>query len=130
MDRVYGPDLMFLICDSLRRSGYSHFLYGGAPGVAEELKSRLDAGAEEWDDPTFAPVLADFRRRFSNTNTEEGAVMATVLAYVMDQTYASSRRTLLIQFRQSEHVQELIERGIRQLDVRLPDLHAVHSGGG
>jgi len=42
MDRVYGPDLMFLICDFTRRTGFTHFLYGGAPGVAEELKSRLE----------------------------------------------------------------------------------------
>src|SRR6185295_9246121 len=51
---------------------------------------RLDPGPERWDDPTFAPVLTEFRRRFSGTNTEEGAVMATVLAYAMDQAYTSS----------------------------------------
>jgi hypothetical protein len=78
---------------------------------------RLDAGAEQWDDPAFAPVLADFRRRFRNTNTEEGAVMATVLAYVMDQAYTSSRRTLLADFRRDDKVQRLIERGIHQLDI-------------
>jgi len=78
---------------------------------------RLDAGAEQWDDPAFAPVLADFRRRFRNTNTEEGAVMDTVLAYVMDQAYTSSRRTLLADFRRDDKVQRLIERGIRQLDI-------------
>jgi hypothetical protein len=81
---------------------------------------RLDAGAEQWDNPAFAPVLADFRRRFRNTNTEEGTVMATVLAYVMDQAYTSSRRTLLSDFRRDEKVQRLIERGVRELDV----LHA------
>lgn len=78
---------------------------------------RLDAGAERWDDPAFAPVLADFRRRFRSTNTEEGAVMDTVLAYVMDQAYTSSRRTLLSDFRRDDKVQRLIERGIRQLDI-------------
>jgi transglycosylase-like protein with SLT domain len=78
---------------------------------------RLDAGAEQWDDPAFAPVLADFRRRFRNTNTEEGAVMDTVLAYVMDQAYTSGRRTLLSDFRRDDKVQRLIERGIRQLDI-------------
>src|SRR5262245_6640332 len=81
---------------------------------------RLDAGADQWDDPAFAPVLADFRRRFRNTNTEEGTVMATVLAYVMDQAYTSSRRTLLSDFRRDEKVQRLIERGVRELDI----LHA------
>jgi transglycosylase-like protein with SLT domain len=78
---------------------------------------RLDAGAEQWDDPAFAPVLADFRRRFRSTNTEEGAVMGTVLAYVMDQAYTSGRRTLLSDFRRDDKVQRLIERGIRQLDI-------------
>ena len=62
---------------------------------------RLDPGAEQWDDPAFAPVLADFRRRFRNTNTEEGAVMETVLAYVMDQAYTSSRRAPLTEFREA-----------------------------
>jgi hypothetical protein len=33
---------------------------------------RLDSGPERWDDPAFAPVLMDFRRRFRETNTEEG----------------------------------------------------------
>ncbi len=46
---------------------------------------RLAPGVERWDDPAFAPVLADFRRRFKDTNTEEGMVMDTVLAYAMDQ---------------------------------------------
>jgi hypothetical protein len=78
---------------------------------------RLEPGAEQWDDLAFAPVLADFRRRFRNTNTEEGTVMDTVLAYVMDQAYTSSRRTLLSEFRRDEQVQRLIERGVRELDV-------------
>jgi len=81
---------------------------------------RLDAGAEQWDDPAFAPVLMNFRRRFRNTNSEEGAVMDTVLAYIMDQAYTSSRRTLLSEFRRDEQVQRLIERGVRELDVLRP----------
>ncbi len=34
---------------------------------------RLDSGPEQWDDPAFAPVLKEFKRRFRETNTEEGA---------------------------------------------------------
>ncbi len=41
MDRVYGPDLMLLVCEYTRDKGYRHFFYGGADGVAEELKQRL-----------------------------------------------------------------------------------------
>ena len=78
---------------------------------------RLDAGPERWDDPAFAPVLTDFRRRFSETNTEEGMVMETVLAYAMDQAYTSSRRALLSEFRSSEQVRRLIGRGVLELDA-------------
>ena len=78
---------------------------------------RLEAGAERWDDPGFAPVLAAFRRRFSETGTEEGMVMATVLAYAMDQAYTSSRRALLADFRGSEEVRRLTTTGILELDA-------------
>ncbi len=76
---------------------------------------RLAPGAEQWDDPAFASVLADFKRRFKETNTEEGAVMDTVLAYVMDQAYTSSRRTLLTEYRNSDKVRTLIEGGVLEL---------------
>ena len=78
---------------------------------------RLEAGAERWDDPGFAPVLAEFRRRFSETGTEEGMVMATVLTYAMDQAYTSSRRALLADFRGSEEVRRLTVTGILELDA-------------
>jgi hypothetical protein len=78
---------------------------------------RLEPGPERWDDPGFEPVLADFRRRFAGTNTEEGTVMATVLAYAMDQAYTSSRRALLAEYRNSERVRRLIARGVLELDV-------------
>src|SRR3954469_7233974 len=42
MDRVYGPDLMELICESGVGPGWKHFFYGGAAGVADELKARLE----------------------------------------------------------------------------------------
>jgi N-acetylglucosaminyldiphosphoundecaprenol N-acetyl-beta-D-mannosaminyltransferase len=43
MSRVYGPDLMLLLCDRLRAQGYSHFLLGGREGVAAELGEKLSA---------------------------------------------------------------------------------------
>jgi hypothetical protein len=78
---------------------------------------RLAPGAERWDDPAFAPVLSDFKRRFSETNTEEGMVMATVLAYAMDQAFASPRRTLLAEYRESAQVRTLIDRGVVELEA-------------
>lgn len=42
MGRVYGPDLLLRVCEHTRTRGHTHFLYGGAPSVAEELKRRLE----------------------------------------------------------------------------------------
>jgi hypothetical protein len=78
---------------------------------------RLESGPERWDDPTFAPVLAEFKRRFRETNTEEGSVMETVLAYAMDQAYTSSRRALLAEYRSSAKVRSLIERGVLEREA-------------
>jgi N-acetylglucosaminyldiphosphoundecaprenol N-acetyl-beta-D-mannosaminyltransferase len=41
MTRVYGPDFMVNMCERSVRPGYRHFLYGGRPGVAEELRREL-----------------------------------------------------------------------------------------
>ena len=43
IERVYGPDLMLEIFAATRDGSIRHFFYGGAPGVAEELKARLEA---------------------------------------------------------------------------------------
>jgi len=43
MSRVYGPDLMCQIFAATTDGSVRHFFYGGAPGVAEELKRRVEA---------------------------------------------------------------------------------------
>src|SRR5580704_7852253 len=43
MDRVYGPDLMLVVCELAVKRGYTHFLYGGAEGVAEALRRKLES---------------------------------------------------------------------------------------
>jgi len=42
MGRVYGPDLMLRLFELSQSRGFTHFFYGGGPGVAEELKSKLE----------------------------------------------------------------------------------------
>jgi hypothetical protein len=81
-------------------------------GVLDDFL-RLAAGSERWDDPAFAPVLTDLASRFRETKTEEGAVMETVLRYAMDQ--ATSRRALVSEFRSSDAVRHLIDRGMFRL---------------
>jgi N-acetylglucosaminyldiphosphoundecaprenol N-acetyl-beta-D-mannosaminyltransferase len=43
MSRVYGPDLMFEVFAWSRTHACRHFFLGGKPGVAEELKARMEA---------------------------------------------------------------------------------------
>lgn len=67
VDRVYGPDLMLEIFRATEGTGFRHFLYGGAPGVADELRSRLQSrfpGAIVAGTycPPFRPLNADEER--------------------------------------------------------------------
>jgi len=69
--RVYGPDLLLDFCRQTEGKSYSHFFYGGAPGVgeklAEEMKRRFPetkiAGAYS---PPFRPL-----NRQEDTNVVE-----------------------------------------------------------
>ena len=42
MRRVYGPDLMLNLCEHSVAKGFTHFFYGGNPGVADDLKRTLE----------------------------------------------------------------------------------------
>lgn len=41
VSRVYGPDLLEAACQESISKGWKHFLYGGAPGIAEKLACEL-----------------------------------------------------------------------------------------
>ena len=41
VSRVYGPDLVLAACERSLQTGWAHYFYGGAPGVAEKLAGRL-----------------------------------------------------------------------------------------
>jgi N-acetylglucosaminyldiphosphoundecaprenol N-acetyl-beta-D-mannosaminyltransferase len=41
MERVYGPDMMLELCRRSVEKGYTHFIFGGVDGVAQELASKL-----------------------------------------------------------------------------------------
>jgi N-acetylglucosaminyldiphosphoundecaprenol N-acetyl-beta-D-mannosaminyltransferase len=43
VERVYGPDLMLMLCDRAAREGWKCYFYGGNPGVPEKLKEVLVA---------------------------------------------------------------------------------------
>ncbi|MBX3751102.1 MAG: WecB/TagA/CpsF family glycosyltransferase [Opitutaceae bacterium] len=64
VNRVYGPDLLLAVCDAGRAGGLRHYFFGGAPGVADALASRLAsrfpglaiAGTES---PPYRPMTAE-----------------------------------------------------------------------
>ena len=74
--RVYGPDLMLNLCQQSRAENFSHFLYGGADGVADDLARQLQqrfpglmiAGTYS---PPFRPLtaheLAELQARVEHT---------------------------------------------------------------
>lgn len=59
--RVYGPELMLEFMKATASRGYRHFFYGGAPGVADNLASRMSEAfpgltvAGSWS-PPYGPV--------------------------------------------------------------------------
>ena len=75
---------------------------------------RLDATVEEWEDPAFERVLRDFQRRFAATNTEEGSVMAAVLAYATQEAYTSGRSAILHEFRTSSQIRALFDLAVSE----------------
>jgi N-acetylglucosaminyldiphosphoundecaprenol N-acetyl-beta-D-mannosaminyltransferase len=67
MARVYGPDLMLQVCEFGQARGWTHFLYGGAPGVADDLQRRLEQRFPKLkvvgvNTPPFRPLTADEER--------------------------------------------------------------------
>jgi tellurite resistance protein len=60
------------------------------------------------------PALRAFERRFRDSGSEEGTVMATVLAYVISDTESSGRREILAAFRADESIHSLLDQGLLQ----------------
>lgn len=105
----FGPDVSF-------------WHHPTAPRFAEVLNDfvRLEASVQQWHDPEFEATLRTFQRRFSDTDTEEGTVMAAVMAYVIGDLRTSRRAAILQDFRTSGRIRDLFERGMRELAAILP----------
>ena len=70
MSRVYGPDLMLEVCAWSEKNSCRHFLFGGVPGVAEELRDRLTARFPKLQvvgcyTPPFRPLNAEEEKDLS-----------------------------------------------------------------
>ena len=73
---------------------------------------QLDPGVQRWLDASFEPTLQAARERFEATGTEEGQVMATILAYVIGDLRTSRRAAILEDFRHSGKILDLFKRGL------------------
>lgn len=83
---------------------------------------RIDATVERWHEPSFEATLQEFQQRFERTETEEGLVMATTLAYVISDLRTSRRAAILEEFRTSGRILQLFRRGAEELGAALPGL--------
>jgi N-acetylglucosaminyldiphosphoundecaprenol N-acetyl-beta-D-mannosaminyltransferase len=68
IDRVYGPDLMLELCRLSVQQHWSHFFYGGAPGIAERLSDRL---CERFPGLTVAGLYAPPFRPLTSAEEKE-----------------------------------------------------------
>jgi hypothetical protein len=78
---------------------------------------RIESGIERWHSQEFETTLRGFQARFERTNTEEGSVMATTLAYVISDLRTSRRAEILAEFRSSGRILELFKQGAEELGV-------------
>ena len=81
---------------------------------------RLEPGVQRWHDASFEATLRGFEKRFKATDSEEGTVMATVLAYVIGDLTTSRRAAILDEFATSARVLRLFQQGVRELGALLP----------
>jgi N-acetylglucosaminyldiphosphoundecaprenol N-acetyl-beta-D-mannosaminyltransferase len=69
VQRVYGPDLMLEVCARGRSSGLRHYLCGGVPGVANQLKARLEQRFPRIE------IVGTFTPPFRELNEDERAAL-------------------------------------------------------
>ena len=80
---------------------------------------RMEPGVRRWHEPSFEVTLRTFQRRFEETDTEEGTVMATVLRYMISNLRNSRRAAILDEFRTSERILRLFQQGVDELRTAL-----------
>jgi hypothetical protein len=80
---------------------------------------RLEASVQRWHEASFESTLRGFQRRFEETNSEEGRVMATTLKYVIGDLRTSRRAAILEEFRTSGRILRLFQQGVSELQAAL-----------
>jgi hypothetical protein len=104
----YGPDVSFWHAPP-------------SPAYASALREflELEVPLDRWENPAFAPVLREFQARFVGTGTEEGKIMGTMIAYVIEEAYQSGRPGILTAYRSDPAILRLFEQGVTERDATL-----------
>lgn len=92
-----------------------------APAFAQALRDflEMEAPLERWEEPSFAPVLRDFQRRFAATGSEEGEIMATMLAYLIEESFQSGRPAIISTFRNDPELLRLFNEGVAEWEANV-----------
>jgi hypothetical protein len=69
----------------------------------------LDAAPQAWNEHAFDMTIDRFRGRFAATRTEEGRIMETMLAYVLEVRRTSGQRAILEEFQTSVRIRQLFD---------------------
>ncbi|HUE96590.1 MAG TPA: transglycosylase SLT domain-containing protein [Longimicrobiaceae bacterium] len=85
---------------------------------------RMGLDPEQWADPAFEPLLQEYRARFRQTGTEEGQIMATMIAFAIDESFRGRRGHILREFRADTRVRLLFEQGVLERNARPTPLRA------
>ncbi len=80
----------------------------------------LEPGVQRWHAASFESTLRDFQRRFKATDSEEGTIMATTLAYVIADLRTSRRAAILDEFATSARILRLFQQGVQELGKSPP----------
>jgi hypothetical protein len=113
---VYLPIRVPELGDDL---SFWHRPAGPAFAAALDAFLQLEPGVARWAEASFEPVLQEHRRRFAASGSEEGTVMAAMLAYVIGDLRTSRRAAILQDFRADGRILDLFKRGAAELGVAL-----------
>lgn len=82
-ERVYGPDLLLALCEATRNTGIRHAFWGGLPGVAETLATKLVErfpGLHIAD--AYAPPVSDISTEVDTTAVKRLNASAAQIVWV------------------------------------------------
>jgi N-acetylglucosaminyldiphosphoundecaprenol N-acetyl-beta-D-mannosaminyltransferase len=83
MKRVFGPDFMTEVCSRSATNRYTHFLYGGKPGVAEDLQCCLERQFPGINIVgTFTPPFRPLNTQEQNSLTHKVAALRPDIVWV------------------------------------------------